>query len=72
MIAPLMRKTVENIVSIGPERALSGPIARGDRQTVEKQYRAIEAWDRECASLYKQLAERTAKLAQRRVGTSGH
>jgi predicted short-subunit dehydrogenase-like oxidoreductase (DUF2520 family) len=66
MIAPLMRKTVDNLLALGPERALSGPVARGDWQIVDKQYQAINSWDRECASLYKQLAQRTAKLARRR------
>lgn len=67
MIAPLMRKTVENLLARGPELALSGPIARGDWHTVEKQYRAIASWNPECASLYKQLAHRTAILAARRT-----
>ncbi|MGV3742690.1 MAG: Rossmann-like and DUF2520 domain-containing protein [Burkholderiaceae bacterium] len=66
MIAPLMRRTIDNVVSQGPERALSGPVARDDWQTVDKQYRAIQAWDPDCASLYKQLAQRTAILAGRR------
>jgi predicted short-subunit dehydrogenase-like oxidoreductase (DUF2520 family) len=66
VIAPLMRKTVDNLLAIGPERALSGPVARGDWQTVENQYRALDAWNAECASLYKQLAQRTARLASRR------
>jgi predicted short-subunit dehydrogenase-like oxidoreductase (DUF2520 family) len=65
MIAPLMRKTLDNLLSMGPEQALSGPVARGDWQTVEKQYRAIAAWDEECASLYKQLAARTKALTKR-------
>lgn len=66
MIAPLMRKTAENLLAMGPERALSGPVARGDWKTVEAQYRAIESWNSECASLYKQLALRTEILAKRR------
>lgn len=65
MIAPLMHKTVENVISMGPKKALSGPIARGDWGTIERQLRAIEAWNPERANLYKQLAERTKVLARR-------
>lgn len=65
MIAPLMRKTVDNLLALGPEQALSGPIARGDWQTVEKQYRALAAWNPEYASIYRQLADRTTSLAGR-------
>lgn len=70
MIAPLMRKTVDNLISMGPERALSGPIARGDWRTVAQQLRAIEAWNPERANLYRQLAERTKALASRGSRTS--
>lgn len=66
MIGPLMRKTIDNLLTMGPERALSGPVARGDWQTVEKQYRAIESWNPRHAGLYKRLAARTATLARRR------
>lgn len=68
MIAPLMRRTLDNLLAMGPEDALSGPVARGDWQTVETQYRAIAAWDEECANIYKQLANRTKAMAKRRRG----
>jgi predicted short-subunit dehydrogenase-like oxidoreductase (DUF2520 family) len=85
MLAPLARNTLENVfgtvptiasktrahkdLNVGPETALSGPIARGDMQTVSKQYRALRAWDIETASLYRQLARRTERLARRRNGS---
>ncbi len=34
LLAPLVRSTVENWASAGPERALTGPVARGDEATV--------------------------------------
>jgi predicted short-subunit dehydrogenase-like oxidoreductase (DUF2520 family) len=70
MLAPLVRKTVDNVLTLGPEAALSGPVARGDWETVERQYRAIEEWDSCSGSLYKQLADRTATLAERRSKTA--
>jgi predicted short-subunit dehydrogenase-like oxidoreductase (DUF2520 family) len=53
----------------GPEAALSGPIARGDMESVAKQYRALREWDIETATLYRQLARRTLRLARRRNGS---
>jgi predicted short-subunit dehydrogenase-like oxidoreductase (DUF2520 family) len=66
MLAPLVHKTVDNALMLGPETALSGPVARGDWDTVEKQYRAVQAWDSSSGELYKGLADRTFALAQRR------
>lgn len=66
MLAPLARNALENVLRDGPEAALSGPIARGDMDTVAKQYRALREWDGEAASLYRQLARRTERLARRR------
>ncbi|MDB5854761.1 MAG: hypothetical protein JWR22_2802 [Herminiimonas sp.] len=72
MLAPLVRNAVENVFLTGsdggPEAALSGPIARGDMDTVGKQYRALRDWDIETATLYRQLARRTVRLARRRNG----
>src|SRR5437764_511938 len=36
-LVPLVRATVENWAALGPERALTGPVARGDEATVERQ-----------------------------------
>jgi predicted short-subunit dehydrogenase-like oxidoreductase (DUF2520 family) len=66
MMEPLVRKTVDNIFRIGPEQALSGPIARGDMATAARQYRAVSAWDRRYGGLYRRLATLTADLAARR------
>src|SRR3954452_6997355 len=37
LLAPLVRQTVENIAELGPEEALTGPVARGDDATVATQ-----------------------------------
>jgi predicted short-subunit dehydrogenase-like oxidoreductase (DUF2520 family) len=54
-LVPLMRRTIDN----GFE--LTGPIARGDRETVERHREAIRAARPELESLYDVLAEATAK-----------
>jgi predicted short-subunit dehydrogenase-like oxidoreductase (DUF2520 family) len=66
MIEPLVRKTVDGIFQVGPEKALSGPIARGDLETAARQYRAVAAWDKRYGALYKRLGSLTADLAARR------
>lgn len=41
LLAPLVRATVENWAAHGPERALTGPVARGDEATVSRQRGAV-------------------------------
>ena len=41
LLVPLVRATVENWAAHGPEAALTGPIARGDEDTVARQREAV-------------------------------
>lgn len=66
MIQPLVSNTMDNIFRAGPEEALSGPIARGDLDTVERQWKALVAYRPGLGDLYSQLARHTMALAQRR------
>jgi predicted short-subunit dehydrogenase-like oxidoreductase (DUF2520 family) len=66
MMAPLVQKTVDQALAAGPAAALSGPIARGDMGTVEKQQAAVTAWDAGKGALYALLAQETMALARRR------
>jgi len=66
LMAPLVRETIDNIFRIGPAAALTGPIARGDIVTAERQQRAIADWNQDYGALYQQLAKLTADLAARR------
>lgn len=63
---PLVAETLANIFRLGPEQALTGPIARGDLATVAKQQAAVAAWDGAAGTLYEALAEATQQLAHRR------
>ena len=65
MMASLVRETTENVLKIGPQQALTGPIVRGDVATVLNQYRAVSKWNRRYSVLYKQLGKLTAYLARR-------
>lgn len=63
MIAPLVRRSVENAIRVGPRAALTGPIVRGDRELVERQLAALLASDQAVADLYRTLAMHTARVA---------
>lgn len=62
-LAPLVRATVDNWAASGAERALTGPLARGDEGTVIAQRDAIASAAPELLSLFDALAERTRALA---------
>jgi predicted short-subunit dehydrogenase-like oxidoreductase (DUF2520 family) len=70
MLGPLVRSTVENWIEMGPERALTGPVARGDEGTVAAQRAAIAAQRPQLEPLFDALVERTAALAER-AATAG-
>jgi predicted short-subunit dehydrogenase-like oxidoreductase (DUF2520 family) len=63
-IEPMVRETVDAIFDKGPERALTGPISRGDVATVRQQLAQIEAWDSGMAGLYRGLGLVAVALAE--------
>jgi len=67
LLAPLMRRTVDNLATLGPESALTGPVARGDDATVEAQRRAVEDAVPDLAGLFDELVRHTRALAEARV-----
>jgi predicted short-subunit dehydrogenase-like oxidoreductase (DUF2520 family) len=67
-LVPLVEATVSNWARTGPERALTGPIARGDEATVERQREAIGIAAPELLPAFDALAGRTRELAARSKG----
>jgi predicted short-subunit dehydrogenase-like oxidoreductase (DUF2520 family) len=67
LLAPLVRRTVESVAELGPERALTGPIARGDDATVEAQRRAVAESAPELLDLFDELVRHTRALAGHEV-----
>ena len=65
LLVPLLRRTVENLAEHGPERALTGPIARGDHATVEAQRAAVEDVAPHLLDLFDELVRHTHSLAGR-------
>jgi predicted short-subunit dehydrogenase-like oxidoreductase (DUF2520 family) len=64
-LAPLVRTTVENWAALGPERALTGPVARGDELTVATQREAVRATAPELEALFDVMVERAQALTRR-------
>ena len=53
---------------LGAAPALSGPIARGDSATVQRQQQAVQSWDAATGELYRALVAPTQDLARRKRG----
>lgn len=62
-LVPLVRATVENWATLGGEKALTGPIARADHATVDRQRAAIADRTPDLLSLFDALADATRALA---------
>jgi predicted short-subunit dehydrogenase-like oxidoreductase (DUF2520 family) len=62
-LVPLVRATVENWSRLGPERALTGPVARGDEATVARQRAAVDEVAPELLPLFDELVTATRALA---------
>ncbi len=60
-LLPLVRATLDNVDELGPERALTGPVARGDVDTVLRHLDALPDDER---AAYRALAEQARRLAR--------
>lgn len=67
VLVPLVRQTVENWAELGAAQALTGPIARGDEATVERQRAAVATKEPGMLRLFDTLADETRRLAQQEV-----
>jgi predicted short-subunit dehydrogenase-like oxidoreductase (DUF2520 family) len=65
-LVPLVRATIENWSRLGPERALTGPVARGDEATVARQRAAVDEVAPELLPLFDELVTATRALAAAR------
>ena len=60
---PIVRGTVESLFELGPVRALTGPIARGEPSVVARQCQALGQWDESIQRIYKELGRVALSLA---------
>src|SRR5574341_667885 len=63
-VFPLIRGTLHNIETLGIPDALTGPIMRGDVQTVRDHLEAMTKKAPELLRLYKELARQTVEVAR--------
>jgi predicted short-subunit dehydrogenase-like oxidoreductase (DUF2520 family) len=67
LLLPLLRRTIENVGELGPERALTGPVARGDEATIAAQRHAVAEAAPELLDLFDQLVHHTRALSGARA-----
>lgn len=65
LLAPLVRRTVDNWAATGAADALTGPVARGDARTIERQRDAVEKVAPHLAPLFTELVTATRAVAGR-------
>ncbi len=65
-VLPLIKGTLANIERLGTTEALTGPIARGDVETVRGHIEAMERRAPELLPLYRLLAKQTIAIARER------
>jgi len=70
MMEPLVRETLDNVFALGTERALTGPVARGDAAVVVRQLAALGALDPQIAGAYRALNAIALDLARAQGGAT--
>jgi predicted short-subunit dehydrogenase-like oxidoreductase (DUF2520 family) len=63
LLLPLVRATVDNWAALGPQRALTGPVARGDEATVARQRAAVADRAPDLLPMFDALVAATRTLA---------
>lgn len=63
-IMPLVEGTLANICRTGTREALTGPFARGDEATIERNRAALEAVDASLVRLFDEIGKRSRKMRE--------
>lgn len=64
-VEPLIVSTIENIKKLGPEKAITGPISRGDIKTIEGHIEKIKINSKDNLKAYRFLGLETLKLSKK-------
>ena len=64
VLLPLTEATVANVRAVGPRRALTGPVQRGDVGTVQRNLDALAAIDERWLEVYRLLAAHSLSLIE--------
>jgi predicted short-subunit dehydrogenase-like oxidoreductase (DUF2520 family) len=66
-LGPLVRASVANSLAVGPVQALTGPIERGDEQTVAAHLHALDNAPESVRQLYRQAGLHAVGIARRKA-----
>lgn len=69
VLLPLTQATVANVGAVGPRRALTGPVRRGDIGTVRRNMEALAANDRQWLTIYRLLATQGLSLIEPQINS---
>ncbi len=64
LLIPILRGTGRNLIALGPEQALTGPIARGDVRTVAKHLKSLKVMPEQLESIYRLMGKQTVEVAR--------
>lgn len=64
ILLPIVHQTVDNTLQHSPAAALTGPVSRGDHDTVARQLAALAEMDQQAAEIYQVLGSRTLDIAR--------
>ncbi|MFA5843337.1 MAG: DUF2520 domain-containing protein [Coriobacteriia bacterium] len=65
-LAPLLRGTATNVIRLGPQAALTGPVSRGDAETVARHLAALADAPPEWREIYVALGRQQLRIAVER------
>jgi predicted short-subunit dehydrogenase-like oxidoreductase (DUF2520 family) len=56
ILRPLFSATALNVADIGAEKALTGPVSRGDTDVLKRHFKALESFDERYRTVFRELA----------------
>jgi predicted short-subunit dehydrogenase-like oxidoreductase (DUF2520 family) len=62
----MLENVTQNVLTMGPAAALTGPAARGDTTLVAQQHQALEGWNPDAAQAYAALSRLSMAIAAKR------
>jgi predicted short-subunit dehydrogenase-like oxidoreductase (DUF2520 family) len=65
-LLPLTRQMLDNLEMLGPQKSWTGPLSRGDFETVEKHIKAMRRYPREFQDAYAALALLSGKVLSKK------
>ena len=72
LLMPLMQGTLDNLKESAPQEALTGPIVRGDIETVKTHLQALKDLCPSTEKIYRMMGQRVAELAKENGRLRGH